>query len=161
MRVHIGPSNRMSALIESLRGIKQYRLANNCGVPIVVTLNTRLTPVSPGDMKDQRKKIVPDWSPNLTDKAKRTCDAFIEVTRGLTGSRLLTLETPDNTARKLRAPFDAENSKLPNAAALVQRQTDLDLPGMFALWASATKQFDNAFARDNAPTDPSNEQQSS
>lgn len=139
MRAHIGPSNRTGALIESFRTLKQHRVAARKGLPIIVTLNTRYAPVNPSDMKDQRKKVVPDWSPNLTDKAMRASDAFIELTRGPSGVILKTLQDPDNQARKLRAsvPFGPRDPNKPNAAALIQQQCNLDLPGMFALWSSA------------------------
>lgn len=141
MRAHIAPTNQTATLIESLRALKQYRKAGKKGVPIVVTLNTRLAPVSPNDLKDMSKKTVPDWSPNLTDKAMRTADAFIEVPlRGSDNtSRMLTLPTPDNSARKFRAPVPLvkNDASKPNAAIQVQRETNLDLPGMFALWAQA------------------------
>lgn len=138
MQAHIGPTNRTGALIESFRATKQHRIANKMGVPIIVTLNTREAPVNPGQINSP-KKIVPDWSPNLTDKAMRTSDAFIELTRGPHGVVLNTMQTPDNSARKLRAcvPFEPKNPNTPNAAKLVQAQVNLDLPGMFALWAKA------------------------
>ena len=137
MRAHIGPSNRTGAMIESFRATKQYRLAAGKGVPIIVTLNTRYSPVDPSDMADQRKKVVPDWSPNLTDKAMRASDAFIELDRTPHGTVLLTMQTPENAARKLRAcvPYNPKDRTLPNAARLVQEQVNLDLPGMLALWA--------------------------
>lgn len=136
MRAHVGPSNRTGALLESFRRLKQYRLAAGQGVPIVVTLNTRETPVSPGDMKDQRKKIVPDWSPNLSDKLMRVGEACIELGRGPQGTTMATLQTTENSVRKLRScvPFDPKDANL-NAAVQVHKQFNLDLPGMFALWA--------------------------
>lgn len=139
MRAHIGPSNRTAALIESFRSLKQYRIAAKKGVPIIVTLNTREAPVNPSDMKDMRKKIVPDWSANLTDKAMRASDAFLELDRGPSGVVLRTMQDPENTARKLRAsvPFGQHDPSKPNAAALIQQQVNLDLPGMLALWAKA------------------------
>ena len=50
---------------------------------------------------------------------------------------LLTMQTPENAARKLRAcvPYNPKDRTLPNAARLVQEQVNLDLPGMLALWA--------------------------
>jgi hypothetical protein len=135
MRAHIGPANRTGAMIQSFRDTKQHRLANGKGVPIIVTLNTRYVPVNPGDINSP-KKVQPAWSPNLIDQAMRSSDAFIEFDRTPHGTVMLTLQTPDNQARKLRAgvPFDKE-SNMPNAAKLVQQQVNLDLPGLFALWA--------------------------
>lgn len=146
MRAHIGPSNRTAGMIESFRATKQHRLARQAGVPIIVTLNTRFTPVNPGDMKDQRKKVVPDWSPNLTDKAMRASDAFMELTRDPHGTRMLTQQTAENASRKLRSsvpfvPKDGAGNKLPNAAALIQQQTNLDLPGLFGLWADCDRKM--------------------
>lgn len=136
MRAHIAPANRTGAMIESFRATKQYRLAGSIGVPIIVTLNTRYTPINPGDINSD-KKVVPDWSPNLIDKAMRSSDAFIELDRTPHGTVLLTQQTPENQARKLRAcvPYEPKNPNLPNAAKLVQQQVNLDLPGLFALWA--------------------------
>jgi hypothetical protein len=136
MRAHIGPSNRTGAMIESFRATKQHRLASGAGVPIIVTLNTRFTPIDPSSI-DSPKKVVPDWSPNLVDKAMRAADAFIELDRNAHGTVLYTQQTPTHTARKLRAcvPFEPKNAATPNAAKLVQEQVNLDLPGLFALWA--------------------------
>lgn len=154
MRAYIGPSSRTSALIESFRDTKQYRLAAGRGVPIIITLNTKQSPVNPDDMKDQRKKTVPDWSPNLTDKAMRASDAFIELDRGPSGTQLLTLQSPENQARKLRAPvpFGPQDSSKPNAAQQIQAQFNLDLPGMFALWASADSAMQSNISALLSPT---------
>ena len=143
MRAHIGPSNRTGALIESFRSLKQYRLANKAGVPIIVTLNTRYSPVDPTDMKNPARKIVPDWSQNLNDKAMRVASGFVEIDRTPTGVTLHTQATPDNKARKLRScvPFTKNDPNAPNAAALIQREVNLTLPGMFALWASADQKM--------------------
>jgi hypothetical protein len=153
MRAYIGPSSRTSALIESFRATKQYRLAAGRGVPIIVTLNTKETPVNPGDLKDQRKKVVPDWSPNLTDKAMRASDAFIELTRGPAGTVLRTMQDDENMARKLRAPvpFGTRDASKPNAAQIIQQQVNLDLPGMFALWAKADSDMQATIASLLAP----------
>jgi hypothetical protein len=56
---------------------------------------------------------------------------------------MLTLPAPDNDARKLRAPVSA-NKKLPNAAAIAQKQVNLDLPGLLAMWAKATHDIRSA-----------------
>lgn len=149
MRAHIGPSNRTGAMIESFRATKQYRLAEGRGVPIIVTLNTRYAPVNPDDFKDQRKKIVPDFSPNLIDKAMRAADAFVQFDRNAHGTVLYTQQIEENKARKLRScvPFDPKNSSLPNAAKLVQKQVNLDLPGLFALWADCDAKMTAAVAQ--------------
>lgn len=133
---HKNATTRTTPMIESLKAVKQYRIANRVGVPIIVTLNTREAPI-PG-VKDARK-TVPDMSPNLIEKAMAASDAFLELRRDVHGVQLLTLATPDNDARKLRAPvpFGPKNPDQPNAAQLIQQQTNLDLPGMFALWAKA------------------------
>lgn len=138
MQAHIGPSNRTGAMIESFRALKQYRLAANKGVPIIVTLNTRYMPIDPSQINSP-KKVVPDFSPNLIDKLMRAADACIEFDRNAHGTQLYTMQTPERSARKLRAcvPYEPKNSATPNAAKLVQEQVNLDLPGMFALWASS------------------------
>lgn len=145
MAAHAPAANRAGGMIQQVRDLKAWRLAAGKGVPIILTLNTRENDIKKGEMKSG-KKIVPDMSPNLTDKFMRVSDAFIELTRTKsTPSDLRMLTQPDvnNGARRLRGseamllPTDDEKPKqIPDAATLVQQQVNLDLPGLFALWAA-------------------------
>jgi hypothetical protein len=151
MAAHAPAANVAGGMIQQLRDLKQYRLATGKGCPIIVTLNTRECPVKQGEVGGA-KKIVPDMSPNLTDKFKRVSDAFIQITRTKTNSpelRMLTQPTPDNEYRRLRGAepmTDAAGKQIPDAAALVQQQINLDLPGLFALWSNTSHQAETMIA---------------
>jgi hypothetical protein len=152
MAAHAAAANVAGCMIQSIRDLKQDRLAEGLGCPIIVTLNTREVQVKLGDMKSG-KKIVPDMSPNLTDKIKRVSDAFIQIARTkATPSelRMLTQPTVENEYRRLRGAEmmpDASGKQIPDAATIVQSQVNLDLPGLFALWA-ATSTNSEAFVND-------------
>lgn len=137
MQAHAKASNSTGILVEQIHAVKQWRVANKIGVPIIVTLNTREVSTEPGKI-DAPKVVAPDISRNLCEKTMSTADAFIELKRDPGSVSMLTLATPDNAFRKLRCsvPFAREDAGQ-NAAAQVQRQTNLDLPGLFALWAEA------------------------
>lgn len=140
MAAHAPAANVAGSMIQQIRNLKQHRLAAKKGVPIIVTLNTRQI----GEV-GKTKSIVPDMSPNLADKFKRVSDAFIEITRTYTqpsNLRMLTQPDTDNDLRRLRGAEsmhlptdDGKTRQIPDVAALVQAQVNLDLPGLFALWA--------------------------
>lgn len=155
MAAHAPAANRAGGMIQQVRDLKQWRLAAGKGVPIIITLNTRINDVKPGDMKSG-KKIVPDMSPNLIDKFMRVSDAFIEITRTKTQPvdlRMLTQPDVNNGARRLRGAEamhlptdDAKFKQVPDVASLVQQQSNLDLPGLFALWADTAHKAESLVA---------------
>lgn len=123
-RCYIEPTMRTQALMQTCRAIKQSRHAAKKGVPLIVTLNTKQI------RKSENPPVyidIPDWSENLSERMMRGADAFIELTRGPSGVRFMTQQTPDNKFRKLRQP---------RVAMEVDRQINLSLPGLFALWAT-------------------------
>jgi hypothetical protein len=129
MRCHIGPSSSARTLIDTIRNVKLRRIKAGNGVPIFVTMNTKDVPVDPNAF-DSARKVIPDWSANLTDTAMRSADAFLEMQRTPTTpsvTRLLSQKTVDNSFRKLRHS---------EASALVDRQSNLTLPGLLTLWAT-------------------------
>jgi hypothetical protein len=142
MAAHAPAANVAGGMIQQIRDLKQHRLAAGKGVPIIVTLNTRENSVKAGDMKSG-KKIVPDMSPNLGDKFKRISDAFVEITRTYSTPsdlRILTQPTVENSLRRLRGAesMPVDGKTIPDVAALVQSQVNLDMPGMFTLWADTS-----------------------
>ena len=121
-QAHNEPSRKINTLWEAIKELKVNRNHAGLGVPIFVTLNCRQLST---DTKPPTKYFVPDFSENVTGKAMRTADAFIEIRRG-SSSKMLCLHDTNNSFRKLRRP---------TVALAVQSAWDLTLPGMLALWA--------------------------
>lgn len=144
-QAHVVPSSRTGEVLASLDALKMSRTAAGQGVPIIVTINSHLVPQDPKD-PNSPTMVVPDMSPNLTDKMKSAADALIELSRSSSGTRLITMPDASNMARKMRAcvpslPQKPGEKPLPNAATLAQQQINLELPGLFALWADCDRQM--------------------
>lgn len=120
-RLYIEPSSRTSSVIGAIYDLKLTRRARGRSCPILVTLNTK--EVGPDDAKE----LVPGLSTNLIEQAMQNAEAFLELRRSPTlppSTTLLTMQNP----RKHKLRHAA-------AAALIESQINLTLPGMFALWA--------------------------
>lgn len=117
-QLYIEPSGHTAAAIGGIYDLKLKRKARGRPCPIIVTANTKV--VGP----DGEQTIMPGFSANLTQQAMQTADAFVEVRLSRTGQSLLTRE--DSSKHKLRHP---------QAAEVIERQVNLTLPGMLALWA--------------------------
>lgn len=119
-------ATHMLAFFTGIRGIKEYRRAKGTGVPIFVTLNTKITKVGSG--RDLKDCYVPDWSDNCTARSGRTADGYLELMRTQSGTTLVATRDPE-----LHPYCKLRNKK---AAELVTRQTNLSLPGLLTAWAT-------------------------
>lgn len=145
-RCYIGPSTHAKGLIDAIRQIKQNRIAEEAGVPIFVTLNTKSQSIDP-TKPDGPSRHVPDWSPNLVEKAMRGSDAHIQLKRPPTGTQLITM--------KQEGPHPFCKMRNADVAEAVQRETNLNLPGLLTLWAVTIDQKSNKV---NAALDKRDEQ---
>jgi hypothetical protein len=125
-RCYIGPSSHAAGLIDTIRQIKQHRIATKKGVPIVVILNTKAEPIDK-DKPDAGTRYVPNWSPNLIENSMSGCDMHAQLTRDPTGTHFVTVRSEYHPYCKMRSA---------EVAAQVLTQINLNLPGLFALWAS-------------------------
>jgi len=126
-----GPASaHMLTLFAEIRQIKEYRMAKGTGVPIFITLNTKVEKAD-GD----KRRYVPDFSDNCTARSGRTADGYLELMRNASGTTLVAVEDAMHPYCKLR------NSK---AAEIVTRQTNLSLPGLLTCWATT---IDNKAAK--------------
>ena len=119
-RLYIEPSSRTASVVGAIYDLKLKRRARKRGVPIIVTLNTRVSG------SDDTKQIVPGFSENLCEEAMQNAEGFIELRRSPSGVSMFTQKTDTNPFRKLRHPI---------AAQTIENHVDLTLPGMLALWA--------------------------
>jgi hypothetical protein len=119
-RLYIEPSSRTASVLGAIYDLKLKRRARGRGCPIIVTLNTRIAGA------EDAKQVVPGFSENLCEEAMQNAEAFVELKRSLTGASMLTQKTDTNPYRKVRHALAAE---------AIERQVDLTLPGMMALWA--------------------------
>ena len=137
-QANIYASQVTTVLIEAVRHVKMHRRHAKIGAPIIVTLNTRDVPIDKKKL-DSDKKTTPDMSENLQDKAMRSSDAMIELRRGAAGMQMFVQSDDDHPTRKLRSCVPFDGGRTGNAAEVVQRQVNLDLPGMFAAWSKCDK----------------------
>jgi hypothetical protein len=146
-RCHIGPSMHGQGLIDAVRQIKQDRVAAGMGVPIFVSLNTKSESIDP-EKPDSPSRYVPGWSKNLINEAMGGSDAHLQLKRPPTGTQLITMKQEGTH------PF----CKMRNAdvAEAVQRETNLNLPGLLTLWAVT---IDTKSNKVNAALDKRAEQQ--
>jgi hypothetical protein len=126
-RCYIAASSHCKGLIDCIRQIKQNRIASGNGVPIFVALNTKSQSIDP-DKPDNGDREVPDWSKNLIAQAMRGSDAHIQLMRRPTGTQLITV--------KSEGPHPFCKMRSAEVAEAVMRETNLNLPGLFTLWAS-------------------------
>ncbi len=137
-RCYIGPSTHAKGLIDAVRQIKQNRVAAESGVPIFVTLNTKSQQIDPA-APDGPSRHVPDWSPNLIEKTMRGSDAHLQLVRKPTGTQLITM--------KQEGPHPFCKMRNADVAEAVQREFNLNLPGLLTLWAvTAQKKAANVAA---------------
>jgi len=150
-QAHNDPSQKMDTIFEAVKELSENRKYYKRPVPIFVTLNVRKISKIEGDAKSG-KQCVPNFSENRTLAAMGTAQAFIELQRE---SALSMLCRPDsyNKFRKLRRS---------NVASQVEAATNLNLPGLLALWAVEYNKTYNKLSAEIAElVDASNEPQPS
>jgi len=126
-RCYIGASTHCKGLIDAIRQVKQNRRAAGCGVPIIVTNNTKSQPTDP-NAPDSPERHVPDWSKNLIEQAMRGSDAHIQLKRNGDTTQLITTKIADMHPYCKMRSADVANA--------VQSERNLNLPGLLTLWAA-------------------------